>query len=232
MAPLSPKAQALLQSGREGLRPTDAERARIEAALDAHAALPSKVPPVRVNRWRLLAPLAVGVALIGGGAAFLLLRSERQLPLPPASVPSGSPGASATVPFASATATALQAAPTSDASAVAPPLTPSATAPAIAPPVSGHVPDGLSQEIALLSRAASALRAGRAAEALQLTNEYQRRFPNGVLGVERRAVRAQALCSLKRVTEGRAELAHLPLQSPAAARAKQICDAASDAPDR
>jgi hypothetical protein len=61
---------------------------------------------------------------------------------------------------------------------------------------------------------------------LNALDEHQRKFPNGVLNVERRAVKAQALCSLKRVSEGRAVLARLEPHSPAAARAKQLCDAA------
>ena len=98
----------------------------------------------------------------------------------------------------------------------------------LAPPASAlHGQDGLAQEVALLTRATSDLRAGRAADALKALDEHQRKFPNGVLSVERRAARAQALCSLKRVSEGRAELTRLAPQSPAAARAKQVCDLAS-----
>jgi len=77
--------------------------------------------------------------------------------------------------------------------------------------------------VALLSRATSALRAGRAADALTLLNEHQHKFPKGVLSEERRAAKAQALCSLGRQTEGRAELARLAPHSPAAIRAQQAC---------
>jgi hypothetical protein len=79
--------------------------------------------------------------------------------------------------------------------------------------------------VALLSRATSALRAGRAAEALKALDEHRRKFPNGTLSEERRAARAQALCSLGRIDEGRAELSLLAPRSPAAARASQVCDA-------
>ncbi|MEO7033439.1 MAG: hypothetical protein ABI548_06175 [Polyangiaceae bacterium] len=89
--------------------------------------------------------------------------------------------------------------------------------------------DRLAQEVALLSRATSNLRAGRPSDALKALDEYQRKFPTGVLAVEQRAVRAQTLCTLKRVSEGRAEAAHLAPQSPAAARTNQICDAAANA---
>jgi hypothetical protein len=68
---------------------------------------------------------------------------------------------------------------------------------------------------------------------LKSLDEYQRKFPNGVLAVERSALRAQTLCSLKRVGEGRVELARLTPQTPAAGRARQVCDAmAASAPDK
>jgi hypothetical protein len=86
--------------------------------------------------------------------------------------------------------------------------------------------DRLAEEVALLSRATKALRAGRAAEALRALDEHQSKFPRGALSEERRAAKAEALCSLGRVREGRAELGRLAPQSPAAARAKQVCDSA------
>ena len=66
----------------------------------------------------------------------------------------------------------------------------------VAPPTSAtrHSPDRLAQEVALLSRATSALRSGRPADALTALNEHQSQFPKGVLAEERRAARAQALC--------------------------------------
>jgi hypothetical protein len=85
--------------------------------------------------------------------------------------------------------------------------------------------DRLAQEVALLSRATSELRAGHAAQALKALAEHQRKFPAGALSEDRRAAKAQALCLLGRVVQGRAELARLPAQSPAAARAAQVCDA-------
>jgi hypothetical protein len=84
-----------------------------------------------------------------------------------------------------------------------------------------------------LSRAVSALNAGRARDALATLNEHQRQFPRGILGAERKAAKAQALCSLGRLREGRAELAHLSPKSPAAGRAKQVCDSvATGAPSK
>jgi hypothetical protein len=81
--------------------------------------------------------------------------------------------------------------------------------------------------VALLARATSSLHAGRPADALKVLDEYQRRFPKGLLAEERRAARAQALCSLGRQSEAETELARLAPQSLAAARARQACDARS-----
>ncbi|MES1175598.1 MAG: hypothetical protein ABUL62_14855 [Myxococcales bacterium] len=222
MDALNPKAQAVVQEAREGLRPPAGERERLEALLDARLGAMAPAPrveaptPPRMGGWRFVPPLAIGAALIGG-AAFLALRpSPVETPAP-------------VIPAAAAPAATL-----------VPPAEPAAVAPAEADPlpepakpiVEPQRPeDRLAQEVALLSKAMSDLRAGRAAEALKLLDEHQRKFPRGVLGVERRGARAQALCSLKRVAEGRAELARLAPQSPAAGRAKQVCDAASAGSD-
>jgi len=224
MAALSSKARAVIQEGLEEIRPPAGERARLEALIDARlgalAPMPFEPapPPIRPRGWRLATSLAVGVALVGG-VAFLALRSKESAPIAPmsAALPSEAP------PPAVATAAPA-------AEVVAPAML--APEPPAKPPLELQTPvpppqDRLAQEVALLSRATSDLRAGRPAAALKLLDEHRRKFPNGVLGVERRAVRAQALCSMKRVSEGRAELAHLAPQSPAAGRAKQLCDAAA-----
>jgi hypothetical protein len=53
------------------------------------------------------------------------------------------------------------------------------------------------------------------------------------LSEERRSARAQALCRLGRVAEGRAEQAHLSPGSPAALQAKHACDlTGSEGPSR
>ena len=228
MSALSSKARAVIEQAREEILPPVGERDRLEALLNAQlgATAPSPVKPSPVparysGSWRLVSSLTVGAALVGGATLWLLQPTVGQKPA-----------------VASITAPAE--------------VTPAETAPTIAPQVEAHTPvipeptrspkplpetkvpaqpaqDALAKEVALLSRATSDLRAGRAGAALKLLDEHQRKFPNGMLVVERRAVRAQALCSLKRVKEGRAELAQLAPQSPAAGRAKQLCDAASAA---
>lgn len=172
--------------------------------------------PVTRARWPFVSGAIVGAGLIGGA---LLFSSK---PAPSVATPAATIAASLVVP-------APLVAPTFEPTAVAP-VSPS-PAPAEPPaPSSRPAPDRLAQEVAFLERATSALHAGRAANALKILDEYQRKFPSGLLGLERGAARAQALCALGRPSEARAELARLPSQSPSVARAKQVCDATGKAP--
>jgi len=227
MAALSSKARALIEEAHEEMRPPMGVRERLEAMLDAHlgAVAPSPAghvpfPARHASSWRLVTSLTVGVALVSGATVWGLRPSVSQNALPP-------PASASAVAQPSAPAIATMA-PAGEEQAL---IVPGQARPA-KPLVEPQVPaqrsrDRLAQEVALLSRATSDLRAGRAGAALKSLEEHQRKFPNGMLTVERRAVRAQALCMLKRVNEGRAELSHLAPQSPAAGRAKQLCDAAA-----
>jgi hypothetical protein len=172
--------------------------------------------------------LVIGVGLLGG-AAFLALRPGGSNTASPAS---DSPRASVVAPAVTSPLANDSPAPPASAFEVEPGA-PAVTSPGEAP-VSrlARSQDALAQEVVLLSKAASDLRAGRSGEALKALDEHQRRFPHGTLTLERRAAKAQALCALKRVSEGRAELAHLAPQSPAAARARQVCDANAGATER
>ena len=227
MSALSPKARALIEDAHEEIRPPTGERERLAAMLDARlgVTVPSAVqpapPPVpRASGWRLMTSLGVGAALVGGVALWAFQpQTTHDSVAPP-------PSASAVVPPPVAEAAPSAPAPEAQISLAPEPVRsakPAVETPAPAQPVQ----DRLAQEVALLSRATSELRAGRSGAALKLLDEHQRKFSNGALALERRAVRAQALCTLKRVNEGRAELSQLPPQSPAAGRAKQLCDAAA-----
>ena len=218
MSELSPRARELTRSGRALLRPTDADRTRIRAALRARlgeAALPMEVnraAPAARPRWLRVSSVVVGVGMVGGALLFGLHHQPRAASHPP-QVVTAMLATSAAAPLATA-AELLPAAP------AALPASSDAPAPAARP-----ARDRLAQEVALMTRATSDLHAGHAAEALRVLDEYQRLFPKGLLTEERRAARAQALCSLGRQSEARAELARLAPQSPSAARAKQFCDA-------
>jgi hypothetical protein len=89
-----------------------------------------------------------------------------------------------------------------------------------------HTHDGLSDEVAILSRAETDLHSGRPENALRALDEHERRFPNGVLTEERTAARIQALCAIGRAAEADAQLARLARISPHSAheeRARQAC---------
>jgi hypothetical protein len=222
---LNVKARALVDAGRAALRATAADRERVEAALRARlgpdalpveAGAPSASTP---TAWRAVARLAIGVGVVIG-ATFVALRPAT-VTSPPSPSVQHAPAPTPAAPHAVSPA----------ADAVEP--TPAFVI-ANNPASSGRKelalstarrPDGLAQEVALLSRAATQLRAGRAAQALKVLEEHERRFPKSVLSEDRRAAKVQALCLLGQLTKGGAELAELPAQSPAAARAAQVCDA-------
>jgi hypothetical protein len=228
---LDPKARALVEAGRRAFRSTAVDRERIEAALRARlgdAALPPDAGVTQVATsasWPALTGAAIAVCVLAGGA-FYALR-----PTPVAPVPDARPAMHRAIAQTTPADPAPQipaAEPESAAStpSVVPPSPPSAAS-------SPRTRDALAREVALLSRATSELRAGRPAAALKVLADHQRRFPTGALVEERRAAKAQALCLLGRVDEGRAELARLTPQSPAAATAQQVCDnAVPPAPDR
>lgn len=61
----------------------------------------------------------------------------------------------------------------------------------------------LEAEMQLVTRAQKALKSGQPGEALRALDEHARRFPSGVLALERSGVRTVALCQAGRVDEGR-----------------------------
>lgn len=235
MAILSPEASEIVAAGRSALRPMSADRDRIEAVLRERlgaAALPPQIQPqiqatpnaARGFGWRFLAPTA-GVCVLGG----LIFLASRSTPAPNAIAQRKSSDAGAQVALAASANSTASVSP-SEETPVEPSSAESESSATVLVPSSNTVlprRDRLELEVALLSRATSALGAGRFGDALNAVNQHQREFPNGLLTEERRAAKAQALCSLGRVVEGRAQLSHLATRSPVASRAKQVCDSAS-----
>jgi len=219
MSELSPRARAILHSGRALNQPTDADRIRVGNALRARlgaalsATQASKVVPVPRPHWPFVATAVVGVGLVGS-ALFL---ASRQQPVTPSAAPAATP--------VIATSSAPPLTPALELPSPDAPKAPALVASERATASTRPTEDRLAQEVALLARATSSLHAGRPADALKVLDEYQHRFPKGLLTEERRAARAQALCSLGRQSEAQAELARLAPHSPSAARAKQVCDA-------
>ncbi len=227
MNDLSPTAQQLARAGAKAARPTDADRERLFEAMRGRLgdAAMLGVAGAVVSRswvhatWVKVSALTVGAGLVVG-AAGLALRPTPELAVSPVA-PSPAVRAPAAVPVAEALSAPAIAAP-ADAPA------PVAAAAGAALSAGRRSPDRLAQEVALLSRATSALRSGRAEDALKALGEHQSQFPKGVLAEERGAARAQALCALGRRSEAEVELARLAKsapQSPQAARARQACSA-------
>lgn len=227
MTDLGPSARGLLAAGRRAYRAQPSDRERIASALRARLGpeslpLPAATPaPPRVARWQL-----AGAALGTGLAATLVMLwalgaqpASNATPRTAAASPSARPPALAHEPLAVEAPRPIA----PDVSSSAPPVQPARARPT---PSSAR-PDALAQEVQLLARATRSMRAGRPMQALAVLDEHQRRFPGGALSEERRAARAQALCALGRITEGRAEQSQLPPRSPTAARAAQACDAAA-----
>lgn len=223
MSKLGPEASELVLAGRDGLRPSDEDRARVLEALRARiAAEPGGAPGVASPGagglgWPLASGLLVGAALVGA------LLWQWAVPTPPEPsrlrpalslsalasrvVPPAAPPVALPVPSASASASA------------APALDGARFVPARA------AASGLAEEVALLSRAETELHAGRFAKALRLLDDYERRFPKGALLQEDVAARVQALCGLGQVPAAKAQLKRLSPGSPHARRARAACGA-------
>jgi len=237
MSDLSSDGKALVEAGRRADRPSVADRERVLVALRSRlgdaallAAGLSEAPPAApaprapgAPGSKLLKWGVVGPTVLVAGALWLVPRhfqqSERAAPAPSASALS----------VASAQPTPLENA------VAAPEVAPSPSAVSADPgpsrPLETQKPqsrsrDGLAEEVALLSRAETELHAGRAAKALLVLAEHQRKFPRGALAEERTAARIQALCALGRNEEANAQLRQLLHISPNSAheeRARQAC---------
>jgi len=225
MKDLSPLARELVKAGRSAGAPTDTDKERIREALEQRLALPPvdpnpPAPPAApAAPWALIA--GAGAAVLAGVLYWKLSADpDSQPPLAPPVVPAVSaPIATASPPTPRSENAPLSPMPVSStpAAALRTPV-PSAKQPSEARPKSR-----LAEEVALLSRATSALHAGRPQEALSTLAEHQQKFPQGHLSVERIAARAQALCQLGRKAEAERELGRLSPTSPQAARARRAC---------
>ena len=88
-------------------------------------------------------------------------------------------------------------------------------------------PDPLTREAALIQRADALLRRGEPARALQVLAEHVREFPQGVLAVERQALRVIALCQGGLGAQGRGEAAAVrrhEASKPYRERIRRACD--------
>ncbi len=223
-------AEALLAKGRASPpRPDEASRARMRERVLARAgaaalagatvASVAKASPSVVATtgkiglvWKLVAVLVLGGGVVGGVS--LLGRANEPAPRAPTAEPAPAFAPPREQSSAAAASEGVDPPPPATASvAEAPSPAPSAEASrpgasAVPAPSSRPSPerrDSLEQELALLASAQTALRSGQPAQALALTDEHAKRFPQGMLGAERRLIRIRALCASGRKEQGLAE---------------------------
>jgi len=220
MSGLSPELREFVQVSRGALRPTEADSARILEALraqlgdaavagvqTAQVAVTSASTGFLFGKGSLLS--LVGLAMLGG--IWFFAAHDRRAALRETNAATSV----ATTPSAS-----IALAPSLISSSTLPSPAPAASEVAavanlgsdgdkLRPAASHHVHDRLAEEVAIIARAETALRSARPALALEVLNEHERKFGNGLLAEERIAARAQALCALGRTAEADAQLTQL-----------------------
>ncbi len=235
---MSREANELVSAGRQAFSPTEGDKARLMAALAGTAALSAGAAIAAAASERTLfsifasAParlLVFTLPLAAAGAYGWSVSGES-----PAAVPSVRPAIRVPAAVAAKLSAPAERGPEApSAEPVSEPMAPAAPSLPTAPERSGASPTESSrrgveirQEVALLSKAQSALSRGRPQEALEALAEHARSFPRGALTEERSATRARTLCALGRRQEAEAELLRIERLNPTSAylaRARESC---------
>lgn len=198
MIDLSPDARAILEGGRDLDNPGDLERARVRRALLAKiaaggvltAATSTAAAGSTATVSAPLAKILVSVAIvIAGGVGGTIAWRAHRAPAAPVSAPA---------PVAVAMAPQIVSVPASLPVPAAPVAHRAAVHHArVAAPAHDEAPaDRLAEEMALLAASNAELRGGDARRALALLNDYDRRYPSGVLREEVLATRVIARCQI------------------------------------
>lgn len=229
MSELGPETRAFLEEARPGDDPTDADCARVRAALAVRLAAVATAAGAGVlgaapspsagsgglagsrlsasMGWTAKAIIAVGLLGALGGSAALVRRGGflRDVARSPSVAPVDL--ASAAAPLPSATEPSTVAA---EPALPSPPVTPTSPTDPVraAGAATGakrrpHAGGDVAAEVRLLGEAQADLRDGNAERALALLDEHALRYPKGALGEEREAARIVALCALGREAEAR-----------------------------
>jgi hypothetical protein len=232
MSDLSPELKQLVLAGKNASRPTDADSARVLGALRARlgdaALLGAETGQAAAgSSTGFLFSKVAGIGIAGlaviGGLWFFAARNQRVVSSEPQAIPSVAATISAEAALVpSAAASNEPVAPQLD--LVAASGSNKADRGEARTSTSHHARDNLSEEVAILSRAETELHSGKPAAALQLLNEHERKFGNGLLAEERIAARVQALCALGRTTEADVQLARLSPKSLHGEQARQACN--------
>jgi hypothetical protein len=242
MRALSHEASELVNLGREAFRPTDADRARVLAAVLGAAPLVGGAAVVAASKvtWTGLTELFRGsraaqllaVAMPAAAAGGLVWYAAVRNPTEPstASMPAAPRGATLSSPavLAPPRAEPTPALPEEPERTTPEPASEHAASPRPAPSTtdSSNGAGQIGEEVALLTRAQAELSRGRAQPALEALREHAQRFPRGALSNERIATRARALCALGRTQEADAELDRVERLNPGSpywARAREAC---------
>jgi TolA-binding protein len=236
MKPMSREASHLVNAGRLAFHPTEADRARLltalagTATLSVGAAVAADAAQRSLSGIFSLVPaarlLALALPLAAVGAYGFHSWGE-----PPATMQVAPPvnRAPAVVKQSPAEPPVQMAEAEPEALIVVPPSEPSVSVTErSAPPISESSKRGVEirQEVALLSKAQSALSRGKPQEALEALSEHARRFPRGVLTEEGAATLARTLCALGRRQEAERELTRMEKRNPSSAylaRAREAC---------
>jgi hypothetical protein len=259
MTDLTPDARSILDAGRDLDGPGDLEKARVRRALFAKIAAGGAVlaaastaaadggavaggatatgaaaAPAAVTTYAAVAtPLAkilIPLAIVFGGAAGGVVAWRAQRAMAPAPVTTPAP---APVPVAPPIAPVIeQTPPPPPAPAARPAPAPAHHVRAAAPVHAEAAPpttNRLAEETALLAAANAELRRGDGRRALSLLDDYDRRYPSGVLREEVLATRVIARCQLGATPDKAARrgasafLARHPA-SPLAPRVRSSCE--------
>lgn len=223
---LSRDAGELVREGRRALRPTDADKARVLAAIQSRLVggqlIPqadAPAPPAEASGAGLtvskLAALTAGtLAAVTAFVLFVRGQTEAQ-PLEPALAATSSvamPSATPSTPVPE-----LHALSTQPAQVVTPRTPPVGSTNRVADS------DRLAEEVALLTRAEKEFHAGNFKLALAATDEHRQKFPKGVLAPERVNLRVQLLCSMGRNDDAHSEATRLERLSPGHVKLADAC---------
>jgi hypothetical protein len=233
MSDLSPQLKELVEAGKSASRPSDADAARVLAALrsrlgdaavlGAEASGATASGSAGVSLGKAAAATVTGLALVGG-LWFFAARNPRVASSAAASIPRAVATEAVEVPLAPSVAAVESAAPALPQLEPVPIPTSNNTDRDSRSSAAPRARDSLSEEVAILSRAETALHSGKPQAALKLLDEHERKFKHGLLTEERIAARVQALCALGRTAEADAQLARLSPKSLQSVRARQACN--------
>jgi hypothetical protein len=161
-----------------------------------------RAPVIAIGRPRRTRQVAIVAALLAACVAigFAASRFGRDVEVPAPRVPSAAPIVPAPVaaPSSVASAEPIEPAPTAEPSVIA-----TARSRPAPPPAASESASPVVEEHALLREARQSLDSNPS-ETLARVAEHQKRFPRGVLGVEREFLRIAALARLGRTGEARA----------------------------